>query len=173
MKQLLLVIDMQNGFLNDETEHIVPDVERLIAHFTKEKSLIAFTRFINSPDSVYVKWLGWSELMEEPETSLIVNFCRTTARVFDKKTYTAFTEDFESFLHENAINKIVICGVDTDACVLKTALDAFEKNYQPVVIVDACASGAGDQIHLASLSLLSRLIGEKQMVTMADIISMH
>lgn len=172
MKQLLLVIDMQNGFINEQTKHIIPNIECLIEHFTKRQSLIAFTRFINSPDSAYVKWLGWSELMKKPQTSLITNVYKTSAVVFDKNTYTAFTEEFEDFLRDNAIDKIVMCGVDTDACVLKTAVDAFEKDYQPVVIVDACASGAGDQIHHASLALLSRLIGQKQLVTMENIISM-
>lgn len=171
MRPLLLIIDMQNGFISKETTPIVAAIETLINHFSQQQLPIAFTRFINTPESSYVKWMNWSKLMSAPEINLIAPFCDIPASVFDKEGYTAFTDDFEQFLTENAINTMVICGVETDGCVLKTALDAFEKNVHPLVVVDACASNAGSQLHDAGLLLLSRLIGEQQIMTVKDIIT--
>ena len=33
---------------------------------------------------------------------------------------------------ENKIKDIYLCGIDTDACVLKTAIDLFENNYNEI-----------------------------------------
>ena len=174
MGQLLLVVDLQNGFINDSTKHVVSGVETLISHFSAKKIPIALTRFINSPGSPYVKWVQWSLLMEEPEINLVDNIrdsvCDISAKVFDKPGYTAFTEEFEAFLHNHAIDKIILCGISTEACVLKTAVDAFERNIEPVVVQDACASTDGDEIHDAGILLISKFIGRGQMITIQDVI---
>lgn len=44
-------------------------------------------------------------------------------------------------------------------CVLKVALDIFDLNIEPVILVDCCASTAGLQSHLAGLAVLARNIG--------------
>jgi hypothetical protein len=53
--------------------------------------------------------------------------------------------------------------MDTDMCVLKIAMDLFDADVEPVVLVDCCASTAGLQAHLAGLSILSRNIGPFQL----------
>ena len=170
MASLLLVVDMQNGFVNSRTKHIISGIETLIEDFTKKQLPIAFTRFINRPESPYVKWIGWSRFMAEPEINLIENFRSTSEYVFDKKAYTAFTEEFERFLVEHSISKIFLCGIATDGCVLKTAVDSFEKKIEPVVIKDACASHAGHDVHKAGLLLISRFIGKRQIRTIKQVI---
>ena len=35
---------------------------------------------------------------------------------------------------ENHIEQIYLCGIDTDACVFKTALDLFENEYDVYVL---------------------------------------
>lgn len=170
MAELLLVVDLQNGFINDCTKHVISGIETLIEHFSEKKIPIAFTRFINSPGSPYVKWVEWSLLMAEPEINLVDNVCDISAKVFDKPGYTAFTEEFETFLHNHEIDKIILCGISTEACVLKTAVDAFERNVEPVVVQDACASTGGDEIHDAGILLISKFIGTGQMTTIQDVI---
>ena len=49
-------------------------------------------------------------------------------RVLEKRTYTALTPELMTYLKENKIKDIYLCGIDTDACVLKTAIDLFENN---------------------------------------------
>jgi len=57
------------------------------------------------------------------------------------------------------------CGIATDGCVLKTAVDLFEAGIRPVVLTDAVSSHAGDEVHQAGLLLISRFIGGEQLVT--------
>lgn len=53
-----------------------------------------------------------------------------------------------------------MAGIDTDCCVMKTALDLFEIGIKPIVLSHYCASTGGNNIHLAALDMLKRNIGE-------------
>ncbi len=50
-----------------------------------------------------------------------------------------------------------------DFCVLKVAMDIFDLNIEPIVLVDCCASTSGLQSHLAGLAVLARNIGADQL----------
>ncbi|MGW4855317.1 isochorismatase family protein [Streptomyces sp. NPDC004288] len=60
---------------------------------------------------------------------------------------------------------LVFCGIATESCVLKSAADAFEHDYAPWIVTDACASDAGPDVHCAGLVVARRLIGTGQLVT--------
>ncbi|WP_335186066.1 isochorismatase family protein [Nostoc sp.] len=92
-----------------------------------------------------MKLIHWSRLIHEPETSIIDELQLYINNIFDKSYYSAFTENFASFILINQISKIYLCGVETDSCILKTAIDSFERGIEPVIIEDACFSN-GDQI---------------------------
>lgn len=168
-KTALLVVDMQNGFVNHNSEHIVPNIRRLLERGGWDK--IVFTRFLNRPDSPYVQWIGWSRFMERPETDIIEPLQFFAKTVIDKHGYSAFVPPLAKILEQGRIERVVICGVATDGCVLKTAVDAFEREIEPVVIADACASHAGATIHDAALLLIPRFIGRKQVRTTEDMLS--
>jgi nicotinamidase-related amidase len=160
--KMLLVVDMQNGFMPDKCRHIIPVVTELIKHFLAEGKPVAFTRFINTANSSYVKLIHWSRVMQEPETRIIDELQQYTSTVFNKHYYSAFTEDFLRFISKNQIDKLYLCGVATDSCILKTAIDSFERDIEPIVVEDACFSHGGQQAHDSGLFLLRRNIGKNQ-----------
>lgn len=53
MKSLLLVIDLQNEFINKYTENLPDKIKEIIDNNKFDD--VAFTRFINFKDSVFVK----------------------------------------------------------------------------------------------------------------------
>ncbi|MDZ7954747.1 MAG: isochorismatase family cysteine hydrolase [Nostoc sp. DedQUE12b] len=167
MSEILLVVDMQNGFMSEKCRHIIPTVIKLIERFLADGKLVKFTRFINTADSNYVKLIHWSRLMQESETSIIDELQPYINNVFDKHYYSAFTESFSSFIFLNQISKIYLCGIATDSCILKTAIDSFERGIEPVIIEDACSSHGGQQAHNAGIFLLKRNIGKNQ-IKMTD-----
>ena len=130
---------------------------------------VAFTRFVNVEGGPHERWIGWSRFMEEPENALHDALGVDDHPVFVKHGYTAFTPEFEKHLESLGIERLVICGIATDGCVLKTAVDAFERNIEPVVVTDACASHAGAAVHDAGLLLLGRFIGKKQLKPAAEL----
>ncbi len=169
MKTALMVVDMQNGFLNSSTEHIVEHVKTLLREAEKRGVPTLFTRFVNHPDSSWVKWIRWSRFMQSPEIDLIPALAGKTINVFDKSTYTAFIPAVSDFVRTNAIERLTICGIATDGCVLKTAVDAFERGIQPIIVSDACASHAGAEVHAAGLMLAARFIGKRQIISLKDL----
>lgn len=62
----------------------------------------------------------------------------------------------EQILHENNIEKLVICGVSTDMAVQLTAREAHDRDYQVTVIGDACGAQSLET-HQAALKMLERV----------------
>ncbi|MDZ8221743.1 isochorismatase family cysteine hydrolase [Nostoc sp. ChiVER01] len=170
MNEILLIIDMQNGFMSEKCRHIIPNVIKLIERFLMAGKVVEFTKFINTADSNYVKLIQWSRLIHEPETSIIDELQPYINNVYQKYYYSAFTEKFSTFIFLNKINKIYLCGVETDSCILKTAIDSFERGIEPVIIEDACFSDGGQQAHDAGIFLLKRNIGKNQIIMTDEIL---
>lgn len=167
---LLLVVDVQNGFTNERSEHVVAPVASFVRHWLSEGRPVIATRFINTDDSQWERLIHWSRLKTSPEIDLRPEILRAIeanphARVIDKYTYTSLTEEVQDLLKELGTQRVVICGIDTDSCVLKSAIDLFEAGLTPIVLSDLCASHAGDEVHNAGLMLAGRFIGSDQIRT--------
>ncbi len=68
------------------------------------------------------------------------------------------------YISENNINYIYLCGIDTDACVMKTAVDLFENGLNVKVIENYCMSHSGKKIHKSAIKMLKKLIGNKNVI---------
>jgi nicotinamidase-related amidase len=167
---VLLVVDMQKGFLNTHSSHVVGNVVRLVQEFTDRAIPIVFSRFFNTEGSPFETLIGWKELYSEPATVLTDELLSYAEIVVDKNFYTTFTDDFIQLINENKWTTVILCGVATESCVLKTAADAFELDLHPIVVSDACASDMGDEFHLAGLLVLQSLIGNDQIMTTNELI---
>lgn len=169
----LVVIDMQNGFVNHHSRHAVPAVSDLVAQWYAADRPVIFTRYFNYPDSPYERFFQWRRLQEPPETDIITELTGETARahaVVDKAGYTLFTPEATELIRQAGWTDLVFCGIATESCVLKSAADAFENGYAPWIITDACASDAGPDVHDAGLLVARRLIGNGQLATTDHVI---
>ncbi|MFG3525085.1 cysteine hydrolase family protein [Nocardia nova] len=173
----LLVVDAQNGFVNEHSEHVIPAIVDLTSRWMVTGRPTVFTRYWNYEGSPYENLIGWRALYGPPDTDIVADLIPFTtkagARLLDKTTYTALTKEGLALLEELDVTDLVICGIATDACVLKTALDAFELGYVPWVVRDAVASNAtrhsAQEIHDSALIHISRLVGAGQLLTASDI----
>lgn len=154
----LLIIDVQKGFVNDWTRAIPARVEDL----QHRSARVAVTRFLNPEGSMHRRLIHWSRFAPGSEEAELAFVPRPDAWTFDKTTYTAATPDLLGHLREAGIDTVHLCGIATDNCVLKTAVDLFEAGIRPVVLADACASHGGPDCHAAGLLLLRRFIGMEQ-----------
>lgn len=167
----LVVVDMQNGFLNDRSRYVVPHVVDLVQQWEARGGTTLFTRYFNYPDSPYERLIHWSKMQEAPETDIAAELLPYAQRVVDKTIYSLFNEEGAALVASAGWSDLVFCGVATDGCVLKSAADAFERGYTPWVVRDACASHAGDEIHKAGLRLTERFIGRGQVVSAAELLA--
>ena len=156
----LLIVDVQVGFVNDATRHIVPKVEEL----QKKYAHVYATRFINAEGSPYRRLLDWHRFYQSSADVTLAFDPVDNVTVIDKHVYTCVTPAFIEDLRGKGIEEVAICGIDTDACVSACAVDLFENGFRPVLLSEACASHAGAEYHEAALRILKRLIGERQIV---------
>jgi nicotinamidase-related amidase len=171
-RAVLVVVDVQNGFVTEHSEHVVSPIAGLVERWSRSGRDVLFTRYINYDGSPFERIIKWSKLKESPEIDIVdalQPFIASPARVIDKRIYTLFTDEGEALVRARGWTDMYICGIDTEVCVLKTAVDAFERNITPWVIADASASHAGIETHRAGLLVTSKLIGPRQIIQLGDV----
>ncbi len=157
---LLLIVDVQRGFINDWTDRIPGAVEVLQGGYAH----VVATRFINPPGSPYRELIGWRRFAPGSEDTDFAFQPRAGAVIVEKSTYTCIDDAFLDRLDQWGADIVDICGIATDNCVLKCAVDLFERGRVPRVLSQYCASHGGGACHEAGLMLLRRLIGDRQVV---------
>lgn len=151
----LLIVDMQNDFLPggalpvSGSDSIMPVINAYIAKFQQHGRSIYATRDWHPPD--HGSFLGqggpwpahciagskgaeFATALRLPEAAPIVS--TGTAKELDG--YSAFVNtDFQARLERDGIQRLFVCGVATDYCVLQTVLDALRLGFRAIVLVDA------------------------------------
>ena len=156
----LLIVDVQVGFVNDATRHILSKVEAL----QKQYAHVYATRFINAEGSPYRRLLDWHRFYDSSLDVPLAFEPVDGVVVIDKHIYTCVDDAFLEDLRSKGIEEVAICGIDTDACVSACAVDLFENGIRPILLSEACASHAGAEYHEAAIRILARLIGKDQIV---------
>ena len=169
MPNVVLVIDMVKGFLEpghnlycgDESRGIISRIHELLSREQAAGSEIIFISDHHDPDDLEFKMFpvhcvkGTDEPKVIPELAEFV----TETNVIPKNRYSGFyNTPLESLLAASAPEKIIICGVCTDICVMHTASDARNRDYAVEVPSDCVASFKQDA-HEWALSHLKNILG--------------
>ena len=154
----LLIVDVQRGFVTKKTAHIPASVEKLQYKY----DTVFATRFVNLPGSPYRTLIHWDRMTPGTEDTNLAFTPKPGVAVLEKPVYTCVTDSFLETLRLKGIDEVHICGIDTDACVTKCAVDLFERGIKPVVLKDCCATTADEDLQEAALAILKRYIGEDQ-----------
>lgn len=96
MNFCLFIIDVQNGFISQNTSYVIQNINSLLKQNIFE--YVVFTRFINTFDSPYVKYLNWHQMFSEKEQKIVDDINPFAKVVFDKTVYTACNEETLTFL---------------------------------------------------------------------------
>ncbi|MFJ3164232.1 isochorismatase family cysteine hydrolase [Streptomyces kanasensis] len=170
----LLVIDVQQGFVNQHSRGVIPAVVRLVEGWQAAGAPVVLSRFHNEPGSPYETITGWTRLRTPEEQALVADlapFAASAAAIIDKPQASVFTPEGTRTIREAGWTDLVLCGIDTDACVYDSAVAAYQAGYRPWIVTDACASTGGARYHDAALLLASRNIGAAQLVTSEIVLS--
>ena len=160
----LLVIDMQNYFLNNQSHAfipsantIIPNINNLISIFKEKNIPIIFTRHIQDKNDNNAMQRWWDDqIFEDTEHSLITDKLNTeNTTIIKKSKYSAFNDtELNSILKKSNINTVIITGTVTHLCCESTARDAFMNDFNVYFAIDATAS-YNEDLHLSSLKTLS------------------
>ncbi len=155
----LLIVDVQQAFINEFTLHLPGKIRDFIENHGQVYQAVLFTVFQNRLDSVFRTWHGYEGCMKAPDTSLAPELLPLAGEenTFPKTAFSAFrnNELIEAIKKLN-IQDLDIIGLDTDACIIATAMDALHLNMKPHIIPELCASTAGIKAHRQGLEILSR-----------------
>ncbi|MBU1202483.1 cysteine hydrolase [Patescibacteria group bacterium] len=163
MKKVLVIIDVQKGFISEHTKGLATRIKKFVEKNHKKYSLILFTQHINNNKSYLYRNLGWKGFMKEEEYGLMDEIAELakSKKVFIKDTYGAFVnKKIESLLKNKGIKEVHLAGIDTENCVLTFARDAFDRGFNVVVFKNLCRSHSNPSLHKAALEIIKDNIGE-------------
>jgi len=159
----LLVIDLQNFFLDPDSPTftpggaaIIPNVQKLISAFRQLGRPVIYTAHVHKPDGSDAGILGWwwEGMCREghPEAEIFASVAPLPdEKVIFKRRYSAFyNTDLETVLRCARVEDLVICGVMTNLCCESTARDAYYRDYRVFFPADATGT-ACEEMHRATL----------------------
>lgn len=175
----LLILDMQEYFLDPDShayvpsgEVIIPYLTRAIGFFRQAGRPVLATRHANTDQNAGRMSTWWSELLtkDHPRGNLHPELGIEPPEIIWKSQYDAFFEsELESELSKTNVEQLVIGGVLTHLCCETTARAAFVRGYEVFFLVDGSAT-YNETFHtstlrnlahgFAVLTTVSRLVGE-------------
>ncbi|GHV33380.1 isochorismatase [Synergistales bacterium] len=180
-KCALIIIDMQNDFIAEGApiecpggREIISSIKKLKAWGKVNKMPIFYTQEIHRKQKVD---FGLELVRNEPEHCLegtegVEIVAELTPEddefVIKKRRYSGYyLTDLELLMNAFDRNVLIIVGAATNVCVYATALDAVQRNVQPIVVSDGVA-GTSVELHEAFLKNIDYVIGD--VVTAEDLI---
>ena len=163
MKKVLIVIDMQNDFIDmalgtKEAQAIVPNVKAKIGEYQNESNRIIFTRDTHGDD-----YLNTAEGKKLPVPHCIKGskgwqiadgLYADGCEIIDKPNFGWLGWDKSGF-EKSADYTIEIIGLCTDICVVSNALIIKTMYPDAKVVVDsACCAGVTPETHTAALETM-------------------
>jgi len=167
MGKLLLIVDMQEGFRNKYSEAIVPKILSLSKKFNGGK---VFMKFVNQKGSPFDKLLGWKQFCKKHEQDLFIEFNAHNTIQLEHNTYTILNRKLKNLIKKLNISCIYLCGIYSDVCIMKAAMDIFDYRIKTYVIRDACTSLHGKQFHITAMRSLSHILGKHQIISTLDLL---
>lgn len=155
----LLVVDMQNYFLDPEEHAFIPSaptiLPNILALMESCKALgipVILTRHINNMRNAGLMGKRWSELIREkdPRSELNEKIITAGGEIIHKSQFDAFYDtQLEKRLRAAEVKQIIMSGVMTNMCCETTARSAFIRGFEVIMPVDATAA-YNYEFHLAT-----------------------
>jgi nicotinamidase/pyrazinamidase len=169
MSNVVLVIDMLKGFLEEgyplyigeKCRRIIPGIQALLEREIKHGSGIIFLCDNHTPDDLEFRMFPPHCVEGTEETIVIPELAGYHGTIIPKRRYSGFFETpLEGILNQYKPDKVIICGVLTNICVLHTAADARNRDYE-VEIPEKCVAAPDEEAHRFALDHMKKVLGVK------------
>ncbi|MDA1189548.1 MAG: cysteine hydrolase [Chloroflexi bacterium] len=172
MANAVLVVDMLVGFLEpghnlycgEEARGIIPNIKRLIETEQAKGSKVFFIADNHDPDDLEFKVFPPHCIKGTEESEVIRELSNYEGVYIPKKRYSAFFgTDLEQRLAKLNPEKVIVCGVCTDICVMHTTSDARNRDYV-VEVPTNCVASFDEEAHRNALRHMDKILGAKLLV---------
>lgn len=184
MKAALLIIDMQETFLDETSSHFLKKGREVIPHVQKLQN---FFREKNLP-VIFVKRVHRGAVdVDKPRLPIADTFAKIGTKganiieelspkedeiVITKKRFSAFFyTELELILRRLGIDTLILTGVQTPNCIRATAVDGLSYDYDVYIVSDGTASKT-TEIQTANLNDLknmgAKIVNTEEMIDIID-----
>lgn len=167
MKNLLIIVDMQKAFINENTKGIDDKIQNFIEK-SGIKDVVA-TRYINHENTACYRFEGWKECMEGTEETEVPSILKPyIKREFLKDKYSCWNDEMKKFISDNGYDMIYFAGVNTGCCVLHSVYDCYNDVVECRVIEDLCGSTSGHELHMEAIDVIKSCITDGRVISSDD-----
>ena len=169
MANAVLVTDMLRGFLEEghplyigaESRRMIPNIQRLLERELAQGAKVFFICDHHDPDDLEFKMFPPHCIAGTVEAEVIPELAGYPGEIITKKRYSGFFgTQLEGKLNELKPDKLIVCGVLTNICVLHTTADARNRDYEVEVPVD-CVASPDEEAHRFALEHMDKVLGAK------------
>ena len=173
MANVVLVTDMVVGFMEDghnlycgdEAREIIPKVQRLIETEQAAGGSVIFICDTHDPDDLEFEMFPVHCVRGTEEPEIIPELREYEGIHLPKRRYSAFFEtNLADLLVELEPERVIVCGVCTDICVMHTVADARNRDYAVDVPKD-CVASFDSEAHANALRHMERILGARLLAT--------
>ncbi len=160
----LLVVDMQNYFLDPDShafipsaKAIIPNIKLLIKTCLQFEIPVIFTQHINNEQNAGMMNIWWDDFITEknPLSKINEDVYIPDLLIIKKTQYDAFYKTrLEQELKQLNKTQLIICGVMTNLCCETTVRAAFVRGFEPYLPIDATSAYNFD-FHLSTIRNLA------------------
>lgn len=169
MANVVLVTDMVVGFMEDghnlycgdAARKIIPNVQRLIESEQAAGGSVVFICDTHDPDDLEFQMFPAHCVRGTDEPDIIPELSAYEGICLPKRRYSAFFDtNLADILAELQPERVIVCGVCTDICVMHTVADARNRDYAVDVPLD-CVASFNEQAHANALDHMEKILGAR------------
>ena len=169
MANAVLVVDMLKGFLEEgyplycgaRARRIIPGVQKLLEQELAQDSSVFFICDHHTPDDPEFEMFPPHCIEGTAEAEVIPELAGYRGEVIPKRRFSGFFDTpLEERLSQLKPEKIIVCGVCTDICVLHTVADARNRDYPVEMPADGVAS-FNEKAHFSALEYMEKTLGAR------------
>lgn len=169
MANAVLVSDMLRGFMESDcplycgtdARRIIPNIQNLLERELAQGSKAFFICDQHDPDDPEFEMFPPHCIEGTAEAEVVPELAKYPGEIIHKKTYSAFYKTaLEEKLRQFKPEKVIVCGVCTDICVLYAVADAKIRGYEVEVPVD-CVASFNEKAHFFALEHMEKVLGAK------------
>jgi nicotinamidase-related amidase len=170
-KSALIIVDMVMDFTSPEglvfypeIREILPRIEKTADICRKNGALVVFMQHCyrkDKPDKnlVYMR-KNCIEGSGGEALDPMLTVDSTLDYIIKKRRYSAFFgTDLDLVLRENCIKNVIIAGAKTNCCIRATVTDAYNLNYNVIVLSD-CVATDSEIVNAIHLNDIVKYFGE-------------
>ncbi len=156
-RKALIVVDVQPPSINERTEYVVGNIEKLLRSHMKY-DLYFEALFHAEKGSLWDLQHGWTFPKSDRFYSAgkIGEILKSLgATTIEKSTKSAFKGNINLHqkLTENKITEVHVVGIDTCDCVLATAYESFDLGFFTYVIEECCQVSTRQDCHESAIKI--------------------